>query len=444
MFTSKSRRVLTVLTLCLMIAVSSFGFSVAQEQVTIYGMVNDAFARIWLENLVPAFNEEYPHIEVVIDPVPYSELLPKQLLELTSGAPSYDFLVTDDPWLPQLASTGLLMDLKTDLADVTDADYNWDDFAAGALASGEWDGGQYSVPVRSNLLLMFYNRELFEEAGLEEPGEGYSWDDLMADLPQLVRDTDGDGTDDVWGIATYFGRDPLTPTIWQSILNSNGIQLFDEELNPTFNTPEGVEALQYHIDLAQYGPPGATAYTFSDTLEAFRQGRIAVMFNWGSVYHGVAINPETTSLTAEQVGVAPLPGGSVVDSSSHRGIWTAAVPSQAANPEAAWTFLQWMTSQAGENFTSGAVGQFPARVSTLTGEAPQDWLVDVFAAINAGYDAIGQGDMWRPRLPDSDGVQQILALHHSRAITGDVSAEQALADAEAEIIQFLTDKGYYD
>ncbi|MFO7322345.1 MAG: sugar ABC transporter substrate-binding protein [Chloroflexota bacterium] len=444
MFASKSRRVFTIFVLTLIVAISSVGLSSAQEQVTIYGMVNDAFARIWLENLVPAFNEKYPNIEVVIDPVPYGELLPKQLLELTSGAPSYDFIVTDDPWLPQLAATGLLMDLKTDLADVTDPDYNWDDFAPGALAAGEWNGGQYSVPVRSNLLLMFYNRTLFEEAGLEEPGEGYSWDDLAADLPQLVRDTDGDGTDDVWGIATYFGRDPLTPTIWQAIFNSNGGQLFDAELNPTFNTPEGIEALQYHIDLAQYGPPGVSAYTFTDTLEAFRQGRVAVMFNWGSVYHGVAINPETTSLTAEQVGVAPLPGGSAVDSSSHRGIWTAAIPREAANPEAAWTFIQWMTSQEGEVFTSATVGQFPARISTLTGEAPQDWLVDVFAAINAGYDAIGQGDMWRPRLPDSDGVQQILALHHSRAMTGDVTPEQALADAEAEIIEFLTDKGYYD
>src|SRR5690606_38764266 len=243
MFASKSRRVFTIFVLTLIVAISSVGLSSAQEQVTIYGMVNDAFARIWLENLVPAFNEKYLNIEVVIDPVPDGELLPKQLLALTSGAPSYDFIVTDDPWLPQLAATGLLMDLKTDLADVTDPDYNWDDFAPGALAAGEWNGGQYSVPVRSNLLLMFYNRTLFEEAGLEEPGEGYSWDDLAADLPQLVRDTDGDGTDDVWGIATYFGRDPLTPTIWQAIFNSNGGQLFDAELNPTFNTPEGIEAL---------------------------------------------------------------------------------------------------------------------------------------------------------------------------------------------------------
>jgi ABC-type glycerol-3-phosphate transport system substrate-binding protein len=443
-FTFIRRFPVAVLALAVFFALSSPQFSAAQEQVTIYGMVNDAFARIWQENLIPAFNEEYPNIEVVIDATPYSELLPKQLLELTSGAPTYDFFVTDDPWLPQLAATGLLADLKTDLADVTDADYNWDDFAPGALAAGAWDGGQYSVPVRSNLLLMFYNRDLFAAAGLEEPGPGYSWDDLSADLPQLVRDTDGDGSADVWGIATYFSRDSLTPTIWQSILNSNGGQLFDEQLHPAFNTPEGIAALQYHIDLAQYGPPGATAYAFTDTLEAFRQGKVAVMFNWGSVYHGVAINTETTTLTAEQVGVAPLPGGSVVESSSHRGIWTAAIPRDAANRDAAWTFLQWMTSQSGENYASATVGQFPARTSTLTGEAPQVWLTDVFAAINAGYAAIDEGQMWRPRLPDSDGVQQILALHHSRAMNGEVSAEQALADAEAEITQFLTDKGYYD
>ena len=440
----KKQKMMFILLVVLVLTLSSLSMTGAQEQVTIYGMVNDAYARIWQDQLVPAFNEQYPNIEVIIDGVPYGEQLPKQMLELTNSPVAYDFLVTDDPWVPQLAATGLLADLKTDLAASTDPDYDWEDFHPGPLAAGEWDGIQYGVPIRSNLLLMFYNKTLFEAAGLDEPGAGYSWDDLTADLEQLVRDTDGDGTNDVWGIATYFGRDQLTPTIWQSILNSNGGQLFDADLNPTFNTEVGVAALQYHIDLAQYGPPGAEAYGFTDTLEAFRQGKVAVMFNWGSVFYGAAVNPETTTLTVDQVGIAPLPGGSEVSASSHRGIWVATIPKEAANRDAGWTFVQWVTSKQGEAWATANIGQFPARISTLNGEAPQDWLVDVYDAILGGYDAIAAGSMWRPRLPDSDAVQRILALHHSRAMAGEVTAEQALTDAEAEIRQFLTDSGYYD
>lgn len=436
-------RSIKLFAILLLLMLGSTSFVSAQEEVTIYGLVNDAYARIWQDSLVPEFESRFPGIKVVIDGVPYGEQLSKQMLELTANPPNYDFFVTDDPWLPYLASTGLLADLRNDFADITEADYDWEDFHPSALAAGQWDGVQYSVPIRSNVLLMFYNRSLFEAAGLSEPGEGYTWEQLEADLAQLVRDTDGDGNDDVWGIATYFGRDALTPTIWQAILNSNGGALLDETLSPIFNTEVGVEALETHIRLASYGPPGARAYGFTDTLEAFRQGKVAVMFNWGSVFFGAAVNPDTTTLTVDQVGIAALPGGSVVDGSAHRGIWTAAVLRNAQNAEAAWQFVQWVTSKDGEAWATANIGQFPARISTLQSEAPQPWLVDVYAAILAGYDAIDAGQMWRPRLPDSDGVQQILATHHSRAMVGEVSAAQALADAEAEIIQLLTNKGYY-
>ncbi len=430
-------RLSLVLAVGLMVATAS-----AQGTVTIYGLVNDAFARIWQDQLVPEFEAAHPGIRVVIDGVPYGDQLPRQMLEITSRPPSYDFFVTDDPWLPQLASTGLLADIREDLGPITADDYDIEDFFAGALAAGEFEGRQYAIPVRSNLLLMFYNRALFEAAGLPEPGADYSWDDLMADLPQLVRDTSGDGSADVWGIATYFGRDQLTPTIWQSIMNSNGGQLFGEGFVPTFNDEVGVAALEMHIAMAAYGPPGAATYGFTDTLEAFRQGRVAVMFNWGSVYQGVAVNPETTTLTPEQVGIAPLPGGSAVPRSSHRGIWTGTVLRESANRDEAWRFIEWVTSREGEQWAAANVGQFPARASTLRSEPSQPWLADVYAAIEAGYEAIDTGSMWRPRLPESDGVQRILALHHSRAMNGEVSAPRALTDAENEIRQYLTDQGY--
>lgn len=435
-------RLQVLIAVLFLIALTCVPLVSAQDEVTIYGLVNDAYARIWQDQLVPEFESRFPGIKVVIDGVPYGEQLSKQMLELTGG--NYDFFVTDDPWLPQLASTGLLYDLRADFADVTDPEYDWDDFHPSALASGQYDGGQFSVPIRSNVLLMFYNRSLFTDAGLEEPGEGYTWEQLESDLEQLVRDTNGDGNADVWGIATYFGRDALTPTIWQAIMNSNGGVLLDEDLVPQFNTEVGVEALETHIRLASYGPPGASAYGFTDTLEAFRQARVAVMFNWGSVYFGAAVNPDTTTLTVDQVGISAMPGGTAVEGGAHRGIWTAAVLRNAANPEAAWSFIEWVTSKEGEVWSAANIGQFPARISTLNGETPQPWLEDVYAAILSGYDAIEAGQMWRPRLPDSDGVQQILANHHSRAMIGEVSAAQALADAEVEITEFLTNRGYYD
>lgn len=413
------------------------------KEVTIRVMANDAFARVWQEQFVPEFQKTHPNISVEVVGVPYADLLPKEMLEITAKPSNYDVMVTDDPWTPQLAETGLLMDLKKDVAQWTAADYDWNDIHPAPLAAGEWKGVQYGVPCgSSNLLLLFFNRQLFDSAGVPYPDENLTWEGFMEILPKLVQDTDGDGVDDSWAIATYWLRDQLTPTIWQAILNSNGGQVFDDQLKPVFNTPAGAEALKMHIEMAKYGPPGAETYGFNETLEAFRQSKVAMMFNWGSVYSGVAVNPATTTLTPEIVGITVMPAGSI-GSSSHRGIWIATIPKNTAYPKEAWLFVQWLSSKQGEAFMS-TTGRFPARLTTLNNpNLPLEWQGPVFKAIFMGYQAIEKGKMWRPRLPDSDAVQRILALHHSRATTGEVTPEQALADAEKEILNLLTDKGYY-
>jgi len=414
-----------------------------EEKVLIRVMTNDAYARSWQDNYVPEFQKTYPNIDVEIVGVPYADLLPKEMLELTSSPSNFDIFVTDDPWTPQLAQTGLVMDLKKDVAEYTAEDFDWEDIHSAPLAAGEWEGVQYGVPLRSNLLLMFYNKELFKAAGVPLPDENMTWDSFVEILPSLVRDSDGDGQVDTWAFSTYFIRDQLTPTIWQTMLNSNGGQVLDEDFKPAFNTPAGVDALKLHMELLKYAPPGGEAYGYNETIEAFRQSKVAIMFNWGSVYSGVAVNPETTKLTPEIVGVTTMPAGSV-GPSSHRGIWIGVIPKNTAHPKEAWTFLQWMSSKEGEKFT-GSLGVFPARKSTLTAsELPLEWQGPLFKAILAGFNAIENGKMWRPRLPDSDAVQRILALHHSRALTGEVTAEQALIDAESEIINTLTEKGYYE
>lgn len=411
------------------------GPAAAQAPVTIRGLVVDSFARIWEERLVPEFNKRAPHIKVEIDAAPYGELLPKQMLELTRKPLAYDFLVTDDPWVPQLANTGLLAPLKDAFRDATRPDYDWADFHPAPLAAGEWKGVQYGVPVRSNLLLMFYNRDLFRKAGVAEPGPSFSWDDFEKTAAALTKGSQ-------WGFDTYFARHQLTPTIWQAVLNSNGGSLFDAAMKPTFNTPAGAAALEAHLRFLKYAPPGAETHEFPQMNEAFRQGRVAIMFNWGSVYRTVAVDPKATTVKLGDGGIAALPRGSLAHG-SHRGIWIATVPKDAPHRAAAWEFVQWISSKEGERFSAATIGSFPARKSTLTGAPPEPWLADVYKAIFAGYEGIAAGKMWRPRLPESDAVQQILALHHSRAVTREVSPKQALDDAAKEVETLLREKGYY-
>ncbi len=413
------------------------GLGTADNPVEIRVMANEAFANSWQTALVPEFNKVFPHVRVTFDGVPYTELLAKMMLDSTSPDPDYDVLLVDDPWVPQLAEIGALVDLKgEEISALTDEDYDWDDFNAAPLAAGEWNGIQYAVPVRSNLLLRFYNRSLYEQAGLPEPTPAQTWDEFFSDAEKLVRDTNGDGKDDVWAVDTYFVRESLTPTIWQSILNAHGGQLLDESGAPAFANETGAKSLEIHKRLLDYAPPGGLGHGFSESLQAFRQGLVANLFNWGSVYKSTAVDPKSTTLTVEEVGLQVLPVGSA-QAGTHRGIWIAGISSKTEHLEAAWAFIQWLTSKEGESINATLVGSFPARKSTLGGEPAEPWLGPVYETLQNAYEVAADGGMWRIRSPKSDAAQQILADEIARGLAGQASAEEALNTAAEKIKKVL-------
>lgn len=412
------------------------GLGTAAAPVSVRMIANEAFAKQWQTNMVPEFNKVHPNIKVQIDGVPYAELLAKSMLDVTGANPTYDIIIADDPWIPALAQTGALLDLKKGAAKWTAPDFDWNDFNAAPLAASEWKGVQYGVPLRSNMLLMFVNKRLYEKAGLPVPTPKLTWTEYLAQAPKLVQDTNGDGKVDAWAIDTYFTRDQLTPTIWQAILNSNGGALLDKNNKPAFNNEKGVKALQTHLDLMKWAPPGAASHGFNESLQAFRQGQTATMFMWGSVFKGTAVDAATTTLTPEIVGIQVMPVGSV-GPGTHRGIWSGAITNKSKQQQAAWALLQWLSSKQGELWQANTLGVFPARKSTLATKPESPWLVPVYSALQQAYDTASAGQMWRPRSPKSDAVQQILADETGQAVAGKVTAEKALQNAAQRIERLL-------
>ena len=85
----------------------SQGLGTRNAPVEIRIMANEAFSNSWQTQLVPEFNKQFPNVKVVVDGVPYAELLPKMMLDSINADPEYDILVIDDPWVPQLAPLAL-------------------------------------------------------------------------------------------------------------------------------------------------------------------------------------------------------------------------------------------------------------------------------------------------------------------------------------------------
>ncbi len=110
------------------------------------------------------------------------------------------------------------------------------DFYEEAMTPYDWKGTLTCLPQNLSSLVVYYNKNLFDAAGLQPPSDDWTWDDFVATAKALTKDTDGDGASDQFGIGTEASIFRLAPMIWQ-----NGGDIVDDPANPkqlTLDTPE--------------------------------------------------------------------------------------------------------------------------------------------------------------------------------------------------------------
>lgn len=219
-------------------------------------------------------------------------------------------VVKDLNWNPDWAREGLLEPIDAYLTD-----FDREDFLPYALAKGLIDGQHYIWPWNNSNngmgSTMLLNTSLFEERGVELPAlPDRSWtiDEFLAAAEQLTFDRDGDGTTDVYAL-TFAARDTENMLSW---LYRFGARLMnDEGTEFTLNSPEGVRALQFIVDLIYehgYAPTGGEALDVYGTIDNLHQARAAM--GYGGIYEIGRIDrylKEGRMPEAINVVVAPFP-----------------------------------------------------------------------------------------------------------------------------------------
>lgn len=147
------------------------------------------------------------------------------------------------------------------VADLTplldEAGISTDDLPPGILSYYRYDGNAigngdiYALPKDSSTFAYAYNKDLFDEAGLEypDPEHPYTYDEYVEVLQKLTKDTNGDGQPDQWG-ASFADIFMMYQFIW-----SNGASFCSDDYKTvTIDTPEFIEAVQAYVDLTlKYG-----------------------------------------------------------------------------------------------------------------------------------------------------------------------------------------------
>lgn len=177
----------------------------------------------------------------------------------------------------------------------------------GIWEASEYEGKHYFVPHASQPLVFLWNKKMFEEAGLDPNAPPQSWEELAAYAKELTRDENGDGNIDQWGFVFPLGKLDRTPILTYSFfLGMNGTRLWNEDGSAAFDSPEGVEAMQFMVDLVQehqVSPESVINYATTEVSDVFRSGGAAMAMHF--VGHPVIADIE--QLGEETVGAAPPP-----------------------------------------------------------------------------------------------------------------------------------------
>lgn len=352
-------------------------------------------------------------IEVEMDTVPYSDLHNKQVLELSGGAGSYDVTAVPDFWLGEYQAAGWLQPLDDYLADedLYDQDFDIDGIPEPLLEANRVDGQLLALPWKFNTLIMFYRSDLIEQPPAD-------WDGWLA----AAEAASGDG---VSGVGLSLAPASFTELFMDLVVLNGGQFLNDEGTEAAFNSPEGVEALEFLRELTGVAPQGYLNRTYDDNAALMAQGATAtdllVPFQ-ASVVEG------TDSQVSGDIGYATLPpaaaGG---ESTSKLNTWALAVTEGSSNPEAAYLLVQYLMSpDLVEWMTTSAEGAIvPARAALLT--ELQEQYPSFATAEQAAQTA------WSyPKLPNISSIENLIATELQGTLAGGGDAQAGLnAAAEA-------------
>ena len=187
----------------------------------------------------------------------YSEWFSRKLL---AGEEPDIFMVLGTDF-NQFASMGVMKNLETFIEE--DTDFEPEKYFTSAFVSGQYESVQYALPYETVPTLMFVNKTLLTQEGIDMPEENWTWEDFYEICKKVTRDTDGDGVPDQFGSYNYD---------WMDALCSNGGGVFNKKgPEAALTDSRVVEAVKYVRSINDlYGGEKLTQ-------EDFNGGRVAFM-----------------------------------------------------------------------------------------------------------------------------------------------------------------------
>lgn len=331
------KRLLSMILVTMMLLGLSVIPSIAEEQVTLNVFYWDTSFQDAMQELAESFTAQYPNIQIEMTQMPFAQYWTKLQTTLTTDS------APDVFWMNYNYATAFIPDKL--LLDITQDVMDPSKFPDTCVEMFVEDGKMYGVPFLYDTIAMFYNKQLFDAAGVPYPTSDWTWEDLRDAAKKLtIKDDQGNVTQ--YG----FIMDLAAQAGMFNFLLQNGVTVFEEDRVATnFECEEAYEAFQLIYDMMYVD---GTVPTAADLSELAKDDRF-MAFQGAMVY---AVPPRVARYT-EAMGegvldVVELPAGAMEGCTLNTCAFSASA--KTAHPEEAKLFLSYVASYEGQSILSQA------------------------------------------------------------------------------------------
>ncbi|MEH7114014.1 sugar ABC transporter substrate-binding protein [Neobacillus niacini] len=315
---------------------------------------NQAFNQAY-EEVVTAFEAGHPNIKINMQSMHWGNEYELRLRTELAAGNHPDIMAIDSPNLALYANSGSLLSMDSFMKE----EGNIDDIPEGVLNGLTYKDEIYLAPIVESSIALFYNMNLFREAGIPfpsgDPNNPMTWDEVLEIAKKINNPADSViGLDPAQGFNV--GEGPAyfkMPILWQfgaEVISPDGTTA-----DGYINSKEALRALQFYQDL--YFKHGVAAVDMPPTpFETDKLG-MTVLGSWA-----ISELQQTPGfILGEDFGIAPLPRGQ--NQVVPNGGWALGISSKTKYPEEAWEFVKFATGYEGAKMFVGISGDLPARYS---------------------------------------------------------------------------------